>query len=642
MTTRLTPDDRTESEFPVPDPVPTTPLRALPHSVVDGVRVVRETGAAWLDGSEGVLYERMTSGLPLDSLSDELFATATNWPEQYHLSPSRANVIRALDLPPEAAVLEIGCGCGAITRYLGEACATVDALEPTFARARVAAARTAELPGVTVINAEVDDLPQEPAYDLVVVVGVLEYVGNGGADEAPYVEFLERLRATLRPGGRLVLAIENELGVKYLAGAPEDHSNEVFHSVQGYVHDGPARTFSRRRLVQLMTAAGYTGTRVLGAFPDYKLTRIVLDDSLLEHAPGLAVNAPHFPSPDWVTPRPVLLDEGSLWQELVTAGVGGDFSNSFLVVAGTDGPEAPALWADDQLARYFSMRRRRPFQVAKTVTRAADEVTITSRRLGSGTAGAVTVLPYGERWEEGESLVDRIVREPATLDAEVAVWADLFRGRAAASAEGTPFDVLPHNIHYVDGQARIIDDEWRSTSLTAREATVRGGLLLARDLLDEAPLDVWGESSATALVQRIAAAAGEVLTEEDVESAIRTEAELQATIGGAAEGTPHHARIRRAVEAELRRNLDEPTYGVAPAPLWRAESDALKEAVSTRDLLFATGDQLGDARAEAERLQAELAQARAEVAELNDHPARLLVRRTKLRVRGWLPGRRRS
>lgn len=626
----------------MPDSAPTTPLRALPHSVVDGVRVVRETGAAWLDGSEGILHERMTSGLPLDSLSDELFATATNWPEQYHLSPSRANVIRALDLPPDATVLEIGCGCGAITRYLGEACATVDALEPTFARARVAAARTAELPGVTVLNAEVEDLPREPAYDLVVVVGVLEYVGGGGADEEPYVTFLERLRETLRPGGRLVLAIENELGVKYLAGAPEDHSNEVFHSVQGYVHDGPARTFSRRRLVELMSAAGYTDTRVLGAFPDYKLTRIVLDDALLEHAPGLAVDAPHFPSPDWVVPRPVLLDEGSLWQELVTAGVGGDFTNSFLVVAGTDGPPVEPLWADGRLARYFSMRRRHQFQVVKTVTHDADQVTITSRRLGSGTAGDVTVLPYSEPWTAGESLVARIVRDPGSLDAEVAVWATLFRARAQASPEGTPFDVLPHNIHYVDGQARIIDDEWRSTSLTARQGIVRAGLLLARDLLDTAPLEVWGVPSATALVQRITAVAGEVLTEDDVDAAIRTEAELQATIGGAAEGTPHHARIRGVVEAELRRHLEEPTYGTAPAPLWKAESDALQEAVSTRDLLFATGEQLGESRARAGQLDAELAEARAQIAALHAHPARHLARRTAQRVRGLLSGRRRG
>lgn len=611
---------------------PTTPVRELAHTVVDGVRVVRETGAAWLDGSEGELFERMGSGLPLDSLSDELFATATSWPERYHLSPSRANVIRSLDLPSDAVVLEIGAGCGAITRYLGETCAQVDALEPTFARARVAARRTAALPGVTVVNAEVQDLPDVPAYDLVVVVGVLEYVGNGGADEAPYVEFLDRLRRTLRPGGRLVLAIENQLGVKYLAGAPEDHSSEVFHSVEGYPEDGPARTFSRRQLAGLLAKAGYADSQVLGAFPDYKLTRIVLDDSLLEAAPSLAVHVPSFPSPDWVVPRPVLLDEGLLWQELVTAGVAGDFSNSFLVVAGTAGGEgAPALWAPGQLARYFSMRRRHPFQVAKTVSRDSGTVTITSRRLGSGSADGLTVLPYAETWEEGESLAARLLAAPDSLDAEVGVWADLLRGRAGSSSEGVPFDVLPHNIHYVAGTPRIIDDEWRAESLSLRDALVRGALLLARDLLDATSVAVWGVPSPAALVQRIARVAGVELTTDDVDRAIEAEAQLQATVGGAAVGTHHHDVIRASVESELRRQLEDGQNGVRPTKSWSAESQANLEAVETRDILFATGTQLDEARTQLDEarvsiddLQARLDRAQAEVRSLTGHPVRAL------------------
>ncbi|HZL06038.1 MAG TPA: methyltransferase, partial [Coriobacteriia bacterium] len=272
-----------------------TPLRALPTTDDSGVRVIRETGSSWLDGSEEELLERMRSGLPLDSLSDELAATATTWPEQYHLSQARANVVRALDLDRGAVVLEVGAGCGAITRYLGETCDVVDALEPSLPRARVAAARTAELPGVRVFSGELVDVPAEQAYDVVVVVGVLEYVGGGGPQREPYVEFLARLRGLLRPGGHLVLAIENPLGVKYLAGAPEDHSGIVFHSVQGYPEDGPARTFTRRELLGLARAAGFGGVKVLGAFPDYKLTRTVFDEALIEVAPDLAVELPRFP-----------------------------------------------------------------------------------------------------------------------------------------------------------------------------------------------------------------------------------------------------------------------------------------------------------------------------------------------------------
>lgn len=615
--------------------VPRTALQSLSTHVVDGVHVVRDTGAAWLDGSEAELHERMGGDLPLDSMSDELFATATTWPERYHLSPSRANVLRALDLPADAVVLEVGAGCGAITRYLGEVCARVDALEPTFARARVAARRTADLPGVTVLHAEVSDVPAVPTYDLVVVVGVLEYVGDGAAEDAPYVDFLEHLRATLRPGGQLVLAIENELGVKYLAGAPEDHSGTVFHSVEGYPQGAAARTFSRRRLLGLMRDAGFSGSRVLGAFPDYKLARIVLDDSLFDAAPSLAVQVPSFPSPDWVVPRPVLADEGLLWRELVSAGTGADFVNSFVVIA-ANGTPTSRVWAPGQLARYFSMHRRRPFQVVKTVEARSEGVTITSRRLGSGSADGLTVLPYSERWEEGEALPDRLLRDPKSLEAEVGVWVGLLRSRTAESTEGTPFDVLPHNLHYVGDVARIIDDEWRSEALSPRDTVLRAALLLTRDLLAETPLDVWSVESPVALVQRIAAIAGEDVTPDDVDGAIAQEARLQSVVGGPSADAEAREATRSRVLTELRHQILAPRYGARPTSAWLGQVTAQQEAIEARDLLFATGAQLDEARRQLDDVHRELDAARADAARLRNHPVRVVrasVRRQLHRAR---------
>ncbi|MBO9556693.1 MAG: methyltransferase [Cellulomonas sp.] len=569
-----------------------------------------------------MLFDRMREGdLPLDSLSDELFATAESWPERYHLSPSRANVLRALDLPTEATVLEVGAGCGAITRYLGETCAHVDALEPTFARARVAAERTRDLPGVAVVNGEVVDLPAESAYDLVVVVGVLEYVGGGGADDAPYVDFLQRLRGALRPGGRLVLAIENPLGVKYLAGAPEDHSNQVFHSVEGYPVDGPARTFSRRKLAGLAHAAGFEQTDVLGAFPDYKLTRAVLSDGLYEHAPGLADNLPAFPSPDWTTPRPVLLDEQALWGELVAAGVGPEFANSLLLIAGTGGDPAP-LWPEGRLARYFSLHRRRAFQVRKTVHRQADAIQITSELLGSGSQDGLTVLPYSEPYAAGaSSLAELALADPERLDELVMAWVELLRTRAVDAAPETPFDVVPGNVLHRDGDTWIVDDEWRAADVTLDEVVLRGALILARDLLEVAPADRWGCMDGDALVSHIAQVAGlDPLTPDDVAAAVEREALLQARVGGGAPGSPAHARARAEVEREMRRQLAEPVSGVREERLWDAADRLQREAIEARDLLLPTGEQLEEARAEIVALRADLERVRDDLTRVLETP----------------------
>ena len=49
-------------------------------------------------------------------------------------------------------VLEIGAGCGAITRYLGECGGNILALEGTPRRAAIASARTRGLDNVTVLS----------------------------------------------------------------------------------------------------------------------------------------------------------------------------------------------------------------------------------------------------------------------------------------------------------------------------------------------------------------------------------------------------------------------------------------------------------------------------------------------------------
>ncbi len=177
-----------------------------------------------------------------------------------------------LRAPADSNVLEVGAGCGPITRYLGETGAQIDALEPVLPRARVARERTRDLGNVEVFCGNFEDVPPDPVYDLVIVVGVLEYVGGGEAEPEPYLGFLRECRTRLRPGGCLVLAIENKLGVKYLTGTGEDHSGRIFHSVEDYPRLGPARTFSSTALLDMMTACDFS-PRLFGVFPDYKTGR---------------------------------------------------------------------------------------------------------------------------------------------------------------------------------------------------------------------------------------------------------------------------------------------------------------------------------------------------------------------------------
>ncbi len=508
-----------------------TPVRSLGEADPRGFRVLSDAGLAYADGAEERLAEIVAAASDISSSSQELAEAATDWGTTYSLVPTRSNVVRALDLRPEMRVLEIGCGCGPITRYLGERCGTVDSVEPMPARATVAALRTRDLDSVQVLVGTLDDVPAEPTYDVVVVVGVLEYVGQGTLDPAPYASFLARCHAVLRDGGTLVLAIENPLGVKYVAGAVEDHTNRPFDSLEDYALISPARTFTRRALSGMLAEAGF-GSRFLSAFPDYKLPRAVMDDALFRASDQLAENLPRFPSPDYLVPRMNLADEALTWRTLVSSGVAEHFANSFLVLA-TKG-EGAALWPDSRLALLFNSERRPEYAVRCEVTRDGDGLVLGRSALHPGVvaaddAGDVRHAPAGtEDVVVGRGLLRVAVDEPERRGDLLRAWAD----RVPADEEWMPVDLVPHNVVVTDGGALVaIDQEWLVRGYDRTSVLVRGLVLAATQLAQltrSERLAPWGTVSDA--VQGMAAEIGLLVDDATIDRFVEAESSFQARV----------------------------------------------------------------------------------------------------------------
>lgn len=181
---------------------------------------------AYSDGDE--VEERLAriigQATDLSVLSTQLSQNSTDWPSLYHLSSSRANILRPFEtILSGADVLEIGAGCGAITRYLGEQCSNVIALEGALRRAAIARSRTRDLGNVEVVGDRFNEFSCEHKFDVVTLIGVLEYANMFTPSDQAARAMLERVRTFLKPGGKVIIAIENQLGLKYFAGAPEDH-----------------------------------------------------------------------------------------------------------------------------------------------------------------------------------------------------------------------------------------------------------------------------------------------------------------------------------------------------------------------------------------------------------------------------------
>src|SRR5581483_8313776 len=165
--------------------------------------------------------------------STELARHCTDWPSRYHLSGTRTNVLRPFEEFLCGDILEVGAGCGAITRYLGECGGNVLALEGSPRRAAIAASRTRDLNNATVLAEKFDQFNCERKFDVITLIGVLEYANLFTGADQPALAMIERACSLLNPDGRLIVAIENQFGLKYFAGAPEDHIGQSMYGIEG-------------------------------------------------------------------------------------------------------------------------------------------------------------------------------------------------------------------------------------------------------------------------------------------------------------------------------------------------------------------------------------------------------------------------
>src|SRR5580704_5498762 len=189
---------------------------------------------SYSDGAEAEsrLLTVVTSANDRSTFSPELTASITDCVSEYHLSKSRHCLLRPLGIQAGNKVLELGCGCGAITRFLGEIGADVVAVEGSLARAHIAAERCRDLANVRII---VDDLLRfetEERFDFILLIGVLEYAAVFSDYANPFEHYLRAVAHLLGPDGKLVVAIENKVGLKYFNGCGEDHVGAPFFGVQ--------------------------------------------------------------------------------------------------------------------------------------------------------------------------------------------------------------------------------------------------------------------------------------------------------------------------------------------------------------------------------------------------------------------------
>lgn len=275
---------------------------------------------------ENTLLGLVEQNVEIENLKDE----EISYPIVYHLSHLRENIINWYPIQSDQTVLEIGAGCGAITHALCKKAKKVVSVELSKRRSLINYTRNKEQPNLEIIVGNLNDVPSDEKFDYVILNGVFEYAMSFTEGKEPYLDFLNLCKERLSASGRLLIAIENRLGVKYFTGAPEDHTKNYLLGLNSYAGNTSVRTFSKSEWEHMLERCGLK-YKFYYPYPDYKFPEEIYTDASLTSEmygkPYINYDADRF---EWI-------NEQQLTRTMAEERVIGSFANSFLVEASVDG-----------------------------------------------------------------------------------------------------------------------------------------------------------------------------------------------------------------------------------------------------------------------------------------------------------------
>ena len=258
----------------------------------------------------------------------EILKNDNRWPILYHLSPIRENLLEWYDYDKNGSVLEIGAGCGAVTGVFCRKTSRVVGIELSKRRSMINATRNAKYGNLEIIVGNFEDIQIIEKFDYVSLIGVLEYSPLYINCESPFEDMVKRAKGFLKDDGKLIIAIENKMGLKYLAGATEDHTGVPFDGVNNYETIDYVKTLSKPEIIDLLRNAGYKKIEFYYPMPDYKMPNVIYSDNRLPNVGELRNIINVFDRERYQT-----FNEEIVFDQLIKDGLFDYFANSFLIFA---------------------------------------------------------------------------------------------------------------------------------------------------------------------------------------------------------------------------------------------------------------------------------------------------------------------
>lgn len=259
----------------------------------------------------------------------DILSKTDNWPIFYHLSPLRRNLLDWYEFDEKSSLLEIGGGCGAFSGMFSQRLKNIKVVELSKKRAEIIYNRHKKYDNLEIIVGDLNDIMFNKKFDYITLIGVLEYAGKFIKKENPFDTFLKNIKSHLGLNGKLLIAIENKFGLKYWAGAKEDHTGILFDSIENYRNNKDVQTFGKDELENMLKKQGFSNITFYYPMPDYKFPKVIYSDDYLPNIGELFdINSPNFDQD-----RYLFFDEREAFKNIILNKQFPFFANSFLIEA---------------------------------------------------------------------------------------------------------------------------------------------------------------------------------------------------------------------------------------------------------------------------------------------------------------------
>lgn len=194
-------------------------------------------------------------------------------------SSMRANIIKWYPFETGKKILEIGANYGEITSELVKMDNIITSIEFSEEKAICISKRIKQASNLKLILCtKLNELKLEEKYDYIIMVESAEYAKALGFQNMK--EMLDYAYALLNENGKILLAVDNRIGTRFLLGGTKEIEEEKFAMYKPYLNKN-YKLYGKKDLEEMISKLDGAKYKFYYPVPNYRMTHMIYTDEYL-------------------------------------------------------------------------------------------------------------------------------------------------------------------------------------------------------------------------------------------------------------------------------------------------------------------------------------------------------------------------